>query len=176
MKNTLLLLLPLALAQIAATAPLQSSGNSDIAIEGSLNEILIGGGTGMAARSVTFRHRQLIMYPDWAIAGNKRGECKIQIMYKLANLGSQDTPAFKVRHYNHGQPVGLDIIEPISAGSSRWIHSQGWFSQGRNTFEIRLDADQVVAERDEANNLQAFDYTLERPCNARHKPTQPGSR
>ena len=172
MKKTPLLLLPLVLLQLAATPP----GDVDIAIEGSLNEVLIGGGTGMAARSVTFRHRQLIMYPDWAVAGNKRGECRIQVLYKLANLGDAGAGAFTVRHFNNGVQVGEDRIDPLDAHGSRWIHSHGWFSKGRNSYELRLDAGDALAESNEANNLQKFDYQLEGRCKAGHKPVPAGKR
>lgn len=147
-----------------------ATGLPDIAIEGSLNEIMIGGGTGLAARRITWRHRQLTMYPDWAVAGTKKGECKIQLMYNLTNMG--DAPvgkAFKVQLLNDGKLVGEDRIESLAPKESKVIVTHGLFTSGHHWLTIRIDPDNAVSESIENNNEHKFDYTLNGKCPANHK-------
>lgn len=153
-----------------------ASAQPDLAIEGSLNEIMIGGGTGMAARRITWRHRQLTMYPDWAIGGTRKGECRIQLMFNLTNLGkaAADKP-FRIRFYNDGKPAGETQVEPLAAGESRVITTSGLFSEGYHWFSLRLDSDKVIAESDETNNEQKFDYTLHGRCKAGLQPRASGA-
>lgn len=157
-------------ASPSATA---ASNKPDIAIEGSLNEVLIGGGTGLAARTVTFRHRQLVMYPDWAVGGTRKGECKIQVMYLLTNMGDAPTEtAFKVRLSNNGKKVGEDRIEVLAPRERRRVITHGLFTSGQHEFAILIDPDNQIQESNEGNNLQKFSYTLNGKCKATHKPQQ----
>lgn len=172
---SLLILLPLPLHAETALSVNTASPEADLAIEGSLNEIMIGGGTGMAARRITWRHRQLIMYPDWAIGGTRKGECRIQLMFNLTNLGKAPADkAFLIRFFNDGKPAGETRVEPLGAGESRVITTSGLFTEGYHWFSLRIDSDNVIAESDEANNEQKFDYTLHGRCKAGHRPRAAG--
>ena len=153
----------------------KTAGGPDLAIEGSLNEILIGGGTGLAARTVTFRHRQLIMHPEWAIAGTAKGECKIQVMYKLTNMGDAPTgKSFSVQLLNNNKVVAEDQVEALAAGQSKEMVTHGLFTKGHNWFTIRIDPKNAVAEAIELNNDQKFDYTLSEKCSTAMKVRLPG--
>ncbi|MCA1978445.1 MAG: hypothetical protein LDL19_04345 [Thiobacillus sp.] len=166
---TLTIAAPLANADTGPTAT--TVAKPDIAIEGSLNEIMIGGGTGLAARRITWRHRQLTMYPDWAVGGTQKGECKIQLMYKLSNLGDAPTGRpFKVQLLNNDKVVGEDRIEPLGPKESRVIVTHGLFTRGQHWFTLRIDPDNAVSESLEDNNEHKFDYTLNGKCPASHKP------
>lgn len=161
----------------AATTTPPPAALPDIAIEGSLNEVLIGGGTGMAARRVTFRHRQLVMYPDWAVGGTKKGECKIQIMYNLTNIGDASTgKPFKVQLLNNGKVVGEDLIETLDSKQSRVVTTHGLFTQGHHWFTLRMDPDNAIQEANEENNDQKFDYTLNGKCGPKHRARTPGQK
>lgn len=171
MLAALTLTTSLAQAESGSTAPVTSVATApDIAIEGSLNEILIGGGTGLAARRVTFRHRQLVMYPDWAVGGTTKGECKIQIMYNLTNMGNAPTgKPFKVQLLNNGKVVGEDLIEAMEPKQSKVVTTHGLFTKGYGWFTLRLDSGNAVQESIEENNEQKFDYTLNGKCGPKHK-------
>jgi hypothetical protein len=163
-----------ALAEVTAAQPARLP---DLAIEGSLNEIMVGGGTGMAARRVTWRHRQLTMYPEWAIGGTRKGECKIQIMYQITNMS--DVPisrAFKVQLRNGDKTVAEDRIDPLGPRESRVVTTHGLFTQGHHWFSVVIDPDNTIEEIAESNNLEKFDYTLNGKCNARHKPNTHSSK
>lgn len=160
----------------AAPAADKTASGPDIAIEGSLNEVLIGGGTGLAARRVTFRHRQLIMYPEWAVGGTAKGECKIQVTYNLTNMGGMPTGTpFKVQLLNNDKVVGEDQIEALAAGQSKAVTTHGLFTSGHNWFTIRIDPDNAVKESIEKNNDQKFDYTLNGKCSTATKASAPAS-
>lgn len=176
LAGLLMLMPPAPHAEVLPPSEGAASAQADLAIEGSLNEIMIGGGTGMAARRITWRHRQLTMYPDWATGGTRKGECRIQLMFNLTNLGkAAANQPFRIRFFNDGKPAGEARVEPLAAGESRVITTSGLFSEGYHWFSLRLDSDNVIAESDETNNEQKFDYTLHGRCKASPKPRASGA-
>jgi hypothetical protein len=137
----------------------------DIVIAGGLDEVMTGGGTGLAARVVTYRGRQLVMNPDWALGAGPGGACRIQVIYRVTNAGNAPTgKPFTVRILNKGKVVTKDRIEPLAAGEARQVITSALFSKGHHKMRIRLDAANDVRESDEKNNEAVFDYELTDRC------------
>jgi hypothetical protein len=183
MRNMPVLIAALLASSLTASAyaapkqkepPFKRGPGPDIVIEGSVNEVLVGGGTGMAARRVSWRHRQLIMYPDWAVEGTPGGACKVQVIYTISNLGNQETvKPFTVQILNNKKVVAEDVIQPLKPGEHREVFSHALFTNGHNWLTLRLDGKNEIAESIETNNEVKFDYTMNGKCKPDYKAKLP---
>jgi hypothetical protein len=94
------------------------------------------------------------------------GKCAVNISYDIANVGNAAASnAFVDRILDNGTMISQQGGLTLDAGKTRTVNTQAYLVPGLNTLRLVVDADNAVAESNEANNTSAdVRVVLSSPC------------
>lgn len=96
------------------------------------------------------------------------GKCAVNIIYDMANAGAGNAgPSFTNRLYNGALLVSQQSGLSLNAGKTRLIATQAYLTPGLNLINLKLDAEEKIAETNEANNSTKVTVMLDSTCSAR---------
>lgn len=102
------------------------------------------------------------------------GKCAFNVSYDIVNLapnGSDTT--FLNRIYADGQLIGQQTNLKLGAGEKRNILTQFYLPPGAHTVQLAVDADNSVAETDEANNKRSLFVVVDSRCGTETTTSKP---
>jgi hypothetical protein len=95
------------------------------------------------------------------------GKCAVNISYEMANVGNAGAgPAFTNRISSGTTLVSQQSGLSVDAGKAKMVNTQGYIVPGLNRLRIVLDADNAIAESNEANNVAEVSVLLDSKCGA----------
>lgn len=121
--------------------------------------VTVGGKTGAWGGTIALRTADTFLQSN--------GKCAVNVSYDVANNGNANTAAtFIDRIYDNGTLISQQSGLSVDAGKSKTIYTQAYLVPGVNQLRFVLDAENAVAESNEANNVAEVKVTLDSSCGA----------
>jgi subtilase family serine protease len=93
------------------------------------------------------------------------GKCAFNISYTMENTGTAAaSPSFVNRISNGPNVISQQSGLSLEAGKTKTVNTQAYLSPGASTLRLALDADNAVAESNEANNITEYKVQLDSTC------------
>ncbi len=103
------------------------------------------------------------------------GKCAFNVAYDMENIGSVAAgPAFTNRLYADADVVSQQTNLSLNAGETKQILTQAYLPPGTHLMRLVVDADNSVAESNEANNTTTLKVVLDADCSTA-ATTPPGT-
>lgn len=93
------------------------------------------------------------------------GRCAVNISYDIANVGNAGTgTAFVDRIFDNGTLITQQGGLGVDAGKTKTINTQAYLTPGLNVLHLVIDADNAIAESNEANNTADVRVVVSSSC------------
>lgn len=132
----------------------------------SKNGITVGGAIGGAGGKFAAWGGTITLTESDAFL-KSNGKCAFNVAYDMANVGGAATAApFKNWLVAKGTTVAINSNLALNAGAAKQIFTQPYLPQGTYELQLKLDAENSIAESDETNNVVAVKINFEGLCGA----------
>lgn len=140
---------------ILRTVDAPSAVGTSPAIEGSMSYVAATDGT-LYAFGPTRPKQADLLATDGALTTTL-------VWLRIANRGEADAPATKLSYTRDGQPWITIDIPALAAGAEARVEKAIDVAPGTSHYVLRIDPDNLVPEKDEANNVSESDYAIPAP-------------
>lgn len=125
-------------------------------------DLVAGNSLRLGTKSVDANGQLLLTDSDSFLKSN--GKCAFNLGYDMRNQGGVDTPVFLNRVFLDSQLVAQNTNLSLTAGQARAIITQPYLTPGSHVLKLVLDADNQVAESNEANNTISVSVKVDSTC------------
>jgi subtilase family serine protease len=95
------------------------------------------------------------------------GKCAFNVSYDMENIGGAPAgPAFVNRLYSGSEVISIQSSLNLNTGESKQINTQAYLAPGSHAIRLVVDADNNIAEGNEANNSTEVRVMLDSNCSA----------
>jgi hypothetical protein len=128
-------------------------------------DLVAGKGIVVGGKSAAWGGTIALKTADTFLQSN--GKCAVNIFYDVANTGNANaSTAFVNRLYSGNTLISQQSGLSVDAGKTKTINTQAYIVPGMNQLRLVIDADNAIAESNEANNVAEVKVALDSSCGA----------